>query len=315
MATPRSPDSAAPAPRAAADRAPGSDSPGPARPRQLGDILKAGSAHLEQAGVPQPRLIFEHLAAHVLGCRRLELYLRFDSTPSEAQVSGLRAGLRRLAAHEPLQHVMGFTEFLGHRIRTDRRALIPRPETEILVESVLSDESAWRLPQPAVADVGTGTGCIAISLALARPDASIMATDASADALALARENADALGAASRIRFVHGAWLAGATPGSLSAVVSNPPYVRAADCDRLEPHVRDHDPRLALDGGADGLDAYRALAAPAREALVPGGVLFLEIGYDQKDAVTAILSEAGYVDIACRPDLAGRDRVIRAVRP
>ncbi len=313
MPTPRSPDSAAPASRAGVERAPGAGAA--LRPRQLGEILKAGSAHLEQAGVPQPRLAFEHFAAHVLGCRRLELYLRFDSTPSDAQVSALRAGLRRLAAHEPLQYVMGFTEFLGHRFRTDGRALIPRPETEILVEAVLGEDSLWQRPTPALADVGTGTGCIAISLALARPAAAITAIDPSADALALARENAATLGAGDRVTFVSGEWLAGAAAGSLSAVVSNPPYVRTPDWARLEPHVRDHEPRLALDGGADGLAAYRPIATQAYAALTAGGLLFLEIGYDQKEAVTTILAEAGYGAIRCQPDLAGRDRVIRAVRP
>ncbi len=197
----------------------------------------------------------------------------------------------------------------------DRRALVPRPETEQLAEWVLAWAPLWARPKPVVADVGTGSGCLAVTLALERPAARVLATDTSSDALALARENAARHGVGGRLWFRQQDLLAGQPPASLDAVVSNPPYVATADWARCAATVRDFEPRAALDGGPDGLAVIRRLVRQARDALAPGGALFLEIGDRQAGAVRALLEAAGFADACVRRDHAGRDRLLRAVRP
>ena len=282
--------------------------------KRLLDVLQASTDYLAGKGVDQPRLQAEQLMSRTLNCPRLQLYLRFESILGEQELAPLRAGIRRLGAGEPLQYVLGDTEFMGRRFKVDRRALIPRGDTETLVEKVLACAPLWAHVRPALADVGTGTGCVAISLALARPEADYIAIDASEAALELARENAT-LNAVWGIEFRLGNLLAALPPASLDAVVANLPYISTDVCRGLPRHIREHEPLSALDGGADGLDLIRRLMEEAWERLRLGGWLFLEIGFDQGARVVEFLVQSGYAQAAVSQDLGGRDRVVQACRP
>ncbi|MDD5679299.1 MAG: peptide chain release factor N(5)-glutamine methyltransferase [Kiritimatiellae bacterium] len=312
----------------------------------LGSILDAVIARVQTSVPDESRLKCEWLASRVLCCSRLELALRREQCLTPLQVRQIEEGAARLAGGEPLQYILGEAEFMGRVFACDRRALIPRPETEQLAAWVLEDTRLWQNKAPSftqevaggtpvVADVGTGSGCIAISLALERPEGRYLATDTSAAALALARENAARHGVSARIRFVACDLLSAApskttfqhsaecwnvvtadstTFASLDAVVSNPPYVRTTDWAQLERSVRDCEPRAALDGGPDGLAVIRRLVAQAFQALKPGGVFFLEIGEDQGTAVLDLARAAGFRESHVRPDLAGKDRMVLAVK-
>lgn len=281
--------------------------------KKLLEVLQSGAEYLAGKGVENPRLVMEQLMAHALKCPRLQLYVQFESLLPEDMLVTLRAGIKRLGAGEPLQYVVGDTDFMGHRFRTDKRALIPRPDTEPLVNAVLACEALWTIAKPAVADIGTGSGCIVVSLALARPAADYRAVDRSEQALALARENAAQNGVADLIRFLSGDLLGGFESASLDAVVANLPYIPSADCLTLPRHIAGHEPMSALDGGADGLDLIRRLAAEARRVLRPGGWIFLEIGFDQGARVVDTLVANGFAEPAVLQDLGQRDRVVRAV--
>ena len=249
--------------------------------------------------------------------------------------------LDRVIAGEPIQYVVGNTDFLGRVFQCDKRALIPRPETEELVEVVLDVVGAASrrdssncglnpLPQKPfqIIDVGTGTGCIAISLALALPNAHVIATDISMDALALARENADALfvvppsggtdrlkpGLQTNLKFRQADLLDGFEPDSADIIVSNPPYIAENEAASLAPEIREYEPHSALFAGADGLAVIRRLVVQSRAVLRPGGWLFMEIGENQGAAVQKILKDAGFVEIEVRKDLAGHDRIAQARR-
>ncbi len=276
---------------------------------RLLDVLRAATEYLGARGVENPRLVTEQLMSHVIGCPRLQLYVRFEGILTEPQLEALRRGVKRLAAGEPLQYVLGDAGFMGHMFKADRRALIPRPDTEPLVTAVLGCDPLWAGGSPRIADVGTGSGCIAISLALARP-AVYTAVDVSEDALSLARENAALLQVADRITFRYGDLLAGFEAGSLDAVVANLPYIRTAEMAALPRHIREHEPLSALDGGEDGLSFIRRLAEESRGVLRADGWLFLEIGFDQGAAVAGYLTKCGYKDVTIHPDLGGRDRVV-----
>ncbi|MBI2438357.1 MAG: peptide chain release factor N(5)-glutamine methyltransferase [Lentisphaerae bacterium] len=296
----------------------------------LAAILAAVACRVRAAAPEEARLNCEWLLSRALGCARLELSARRDQRLTESQVRRIEEGALRLAAGEPLQYVLGEAEFMGRVFACDARALIPRPETEQLVARLLAETTLWQTEAPVIAEVGAGSGCIVISLALERPAGRYLATDTSPAALALARENAARHGVSARIHFIAGDLLSGATPNttfqhsaecwnvvtagsmSLDAVVSNPPYVRAADLPALAPTVRDYEPTEALLGGADGLCVIRPLIAQAFPALKPGGTLFLEIGCDQGQAVREIAHSAGFHDIQVHPDLAGKDRIMRA---
>jgi release factor glutamine methyltransferase len=222
--------------------------------------------------------------------------------------------VERRERREPLQHLTGSQEFYGLELAVDRRALIPRPETEGLVDAVLGET----LPHEArVLDIGTGSGCIAIALAVARADLVLVAVDRSAQALELARENASRHGVGHRIEFqrlgvedLPGPW-----PGGFDAVVSNPPYVSEAEWGGLEPEVREYEPREALVAGASGLEAYRCLAPVSLGLLRPDGRLVVELGYGQAEAVRQIVASAGLLVIRLLRDLRGIDRVLVARRP
>jgi release factor glutamine methyltransferase len=284
-------------------------------PRALKAVLEASADFLSRHGVEEARLKSELLATRLLNCRRLDLYLRYDLVLSEKQLEAMRRGVKRAAAGEPVQYVMGQTEFMGHVFKVDKRALIPRPETEVLVDEVLKCQPLWQSAKPLIVDVGTGCGCIAISLAKARPQAAYVALDVSPDAVALARENAAALGVSEAIVFAAAELSDCLEPEVAGAVVANLPYIRSGDCDTLPVHIRDHEPRLALDGGPTGLVTIEAVVQDSAIALRPGGYIFLEIGCDQAAAVSGLLQASGFEQIQIKPDLAGRDRIAQAVWP
>ena len=288
-------------------------------PRTVKGVLEAAAGYLASKQIENPRLAGELLLSRLLRCKRLELYLRFDAALSDKQLEAMRRGIRRVAAGEPVQYVLGETDFMGHILKVDKRALIPRPETEGLVETVLSCQDLWTggAPgtRPIIVDVGTGSGCIVISLALARPEGVYIGLDTSAEALDLARENAAALGVAERVCLTAAELTDAVEPESLRAIVSNPPYVPTSAYEALPAHIRDHEPRVALDGGHNGLAVTEALIADAAMALAGGGFLFLEIGADQGRAVSDLLRASGFEQIAIRKDLAGRDRVAVARLP
>lgn len=278
------------------------------------EVLKASAGYLEGKGLEQPRYTAEHLLARALACKRLDLYLRFDAVPGPAQLDRVRAGLRRCAAGEPLQYVLGDVEFMGHTIKVDRRVLIPRPETEEVVAHAIR-AAAGLGPRLAVADVGTGSGCVAVSLAAALPGAFVAASDIDAGALEVAAANVAASGMGGRIGLRRDDLLGAVAPGLLDLVVANLPYIPSAECDRLDPSVRSYEPRIALDGGEDGLELIGRLAGQARRALRPGGVLVLEIGHNQGEAAAAAIAAAGFAAIGVEPDMAGRQRIVRGAVP
>lgn len=278
--------------------------------KRLLDVLQASAEYLAGKGVADSRLQAEQLMAHVLRCSRMQLYVRFETLLQEPQLVPLRDGIRRLAAGEPLQYILGDVEFMGYRFKVDRRALIPRPDTETLVTTVLECGDLREGGPHAIADVGTGTGCVVISLAKERPGNRYVAVDLHPSALELARENAEMNGVADRIEFRAGDLLTGFGEGELDAVVSNPPYIASEACARLPRHIREHEPLPALDGGADGLDLIRRLVEESRRVLKPGGWLFMEIGFDQAEAVVGIFADNGYERTTVKPDLGGRDRVV-----
>lgn len=269
---------------------------------------------LADAGVEDARDEAELLLARVLGTGRAGLIARRDDDLSDDDRARFRAWIARRERREPFQHLTRTQEFRGLPFQVGPDVLIPRPETEGLVEAVLDLE----LPgDAAVADLGCGSGCIAIALAVERPGWRLAALDVSAPALALARKNADCLGVASRIDFVHGTMTALPAPwsGRFDAVASNPPYVALDAWRGLEPEVRDHEPRIALTPGPTGLEMYRAMAPEAFRVLAPGGALVVELGHDSEAGAKAAFAGAGFEVEGVRPDFQGIPRVLVARRP
>jgi release factor glutamine methyltransferase len=284
-------------------------------PRRLGELLAAGAEWLERRGVAEARLDCELLAARLLRLPRLSLPMESERLLPQSQVEALRRDVLRLASGEPLQYVLAEWDFRGHTLTVDRRALVPRPETEQLVQQILDTPEVWRHHHPAIADIGTGSGCIVIALALERPAGRYLAIEREAGALELARENAARHGVAERIAFRQGEGCCGVAPGSLDAIVSNPPYIATGALAALPRNVRDFEPRAALDGGADGLAVLREIVHDAAMTLRPRGWCFLEIGDDQGSAVRSLLERAGFAECAILRDLAGKVRYARGRLP
>jgi release factor glutamine methyltransferase len=282
-------------------------------PKTVAGILDATATYLAGKGVDESRLAAEHLLGRLLNCKRLELHSRASEVLNDKQLDAMRRGMKRLAGGEPVQYVLGQWDFMGRTFKVDRRALIPRPETEILVETVLKCGPLWTRQKPSIVDVGTGSGCIVISLALAKPDALYLALDTSDEALELARANAVAAGLGEKIAFTNGEMCDLVEPASLDAIVANLPYIPTAEYEKLPVHIRNHEPRAALDGGPTGRTVIELVVQDAAMALKPGGFLFLEIGEDQATAVTALLEGAGFDAIETVKDLAGRDRVVKGI--
>jgi release factor glutamine methyltransferase len=247
--------------------------------------------------------------------------LKKDEPAPAGFADALHASVERRARHEPVAYILGFREFYGRRFGVSPDVLIPRPETEFLVELALegleppqSNASRAATRSPRLLDVGTGSGCIAITVALERPDVRVIATDTSERAIVIAAENARAWTVADRVSFVHDS-LTGQLTGEIDVVVSNPPYVPDHDRAALPPDVRDYEPAAALFAGTDGLDVIRALVPASARALVAGGRLLFEIGQGQAEAIEAIVGGAGLVLEGLRPDLAGIPRVAIARKP
>jgi release factor glutamine methyltransferase len=270
----------------------------------VAEVVKRSAAYLAGKGVPSPRVDAEHLVATALGLSRLDVYLEHDRPLTEAQLAACREFVQRRGAREPLAYVIGEWGFRRLTLRVDRRALIPRPETEIVVErclALLAD-----LAEPRVLDVGTGSGAIALAIADEHPDARVTATDVSSDALALAAENVERLGLGDRMRLLRHD-LADPLPGGpYDLVVSNPPYVDPDDLHALQPEVRDWEPRCALVGRG----ATAAVARGARVALRRGGHLVVEVADGTAEEIASLLTELGFRDVGCTADLAGRMRVV-----
>ncbi|QRO00937.1 peptide chain release factor N(5)-glutamine methyltransferase [Archangium violaceum] len=276
-------------------------------------VLTWTTQHFEKRGVDAPRLTAEVLLAHVLKTTRVRLYVDLDRPMEKTELTTFRALIERRMAGEPTQYLTGVREFYNRPFKVDPRVLIPRPETELLVEAALH-----RLPKDApgtALDVCTGSGCLAISLAAERPQATVLATDLSPDACTLARENAQALGVAERVTVLQGDLYAPLPPDArFDVVVSNPPYIATGEIAGLSPEVR-REPRMALDGGPDGLVLIRKVVQGARRVLKPGGLLAMEIGETQGDAVKALLQAAGYDDARVEKDLERRDRLAFGTQP
>lgn len=271
------------------------------------DLIQKTAPFLEKAGVPDARLDTELLVAHVLHLKRMDLYLQFERVLSDRELDQLRPLVKRRAAREPLQHILGAVEFAGVQVRCTAQALVPRPETEWLAERVI--HLLTEQPAAQMLEIGTGSGAIALSVARACPGVAVVATDLSEEALALARSNAESNDLRARVDFRAGDLFAPLRAGeAFDLIVSNPPYIPSAEIAVLPPEVR-HDPVLALDGGADGLDVIRRLIADARKHLKPGGWLVMEIGYRQDGAVRSLLETAGWSAIELDRDLQGVVRI------
>lgn len=276
------------------------------------DLLRTTARYFEERGTGAPRLGAERLLAHVLGCKRVDLYLSGERVLHDGELGRYRELVRAYAGGEPLQYLVGETEFMGLPLRTDRRALIPRPETEILVEAVVKRGAEHAGPLR-ILELGTGCGAIAVALATQLPRAEIWCTELRPEAAALARENCQRHGVTDRVRLVVADGFAAVAPelgGSFDALVSNPPYVRSDDIASLPALVREHEPLAALDGGADGLRFHRLLCGAALGFLAPGGTLAVEIGADQGSAVRALFAAAAVQDLIVLRDYGGHERVV-----
>ncbi|MCG3130271.1 MAG: Release factor glutamine methyltransferase [Phycisphaerae bacterium] len=295
-----------------------SSSPDLATPWTVQRLLTSSRDFLAERGVDDARLCAEVLLAHVLRCRRIELYARFDRVPDDDQRSRLRELVKRAAAAEPVAYLTGRREFFSLEFHVTPDVLIPRPETELLVESVLDDRARASHPNPRILELGVGSGCIIISILKQLPAATGVGIDISPAAVVVAQENARRLGVSDRLTAAVADWLALPPelipPGGFDLVVANPPYIAAAAVAELAPGIRDFEPRPALTDGADGLDFYRRTAAGARAVLADRGAIFLEIGDHQADAVADIFTTAGFRRVASGRDrTTGRERVLHFV--
>jgi release factor glutamine methyltransferase len=278
------------------------------------ELAKQAGVFLGERGIENGRLEAELLLSGILGNRRLDLYLQYDRPVTADEIARYRAAVRRRLRREPLQYILGEVDFRRLRLSVDRRALIPRPETEVLVGTVL--EWAGGRPDLSAIDIGTGSGAIALSLAVEGEFGRIVATDVSADAIELARHNAQRCGVAGRIEFRHGElWADNGDGARFDVVVSNPPYIAESERSSLEPEVRDWEPAGALFAGADGLSVVNAIVDGAWDQLNEGGLLAVEIGAGQGDAVRERACERGYAAVRVITDLAGRQRIALASKP
>jgi release factor glutamine methyltransferase len=279
-------------------------------------LMRWSGEYLEGKGVERGRLDAEHLLADVLGLERLQLYLQFDRPVVGPELDRFRPLLKRRAKREPLQYILGRVGFRELELEVDRDVLIPRPETEILLDEVLAWSRGLGVEGLEALDLGTGSGAIALSLLREGPFSRVVATDLSEAALAVARRNSEATGLSEGVEFRAGSFFDPvADHESFDLVVSNPPYVAEAEAPALQPEVRDWEPSQALFGGPDGLAAIRTIVAGAGVHLKPGGMLALEVGSSQSGPVVALLESTGeYTDVRVRRDLTGRERVVLSRR-
>lgn len=286
----------------------------------VGELAKWAADDFRARGLESPRLEAELLVAFALGISRVDVIVRGERVLTPAELTRLRDLVKRRRAHEPMAYLRGEREFYGRVFKVDRRVLVPRPDTETLVDVALARTPDFALGGR-VLDLCTGSGCVAITLARQRPTTDVVATDLSADALDVARDNALRLGAYN-IAFLQGDLTSALHGGRLpwrpvcfELIVSNPPYVATGDCEHLMPDVRDFEPRIALDGGPDGLDFYRRIARDAPPLLTRAGVLAVEVGAGEAADVARLFADAGLQDVEITRDLGRIERVVAGRRP
>ncbi|MEO8876027.1 MAG: peptide chain release factor N(5)-glutamine methyltransferase [Polyangiaceae bacterium] len=293
-------------------------SPTEREPWTVQSLLKWAADDFKSKGIDSPRLDAEVLLGWALGKTRIELVIESKLELEGTDLAKFRDAVKRRRTHEPVAYLLGNREFFGRNFKVDRRVLVPRPDTEALVEVALERSRHVSMSMRAL-DLCTGSGCVGITLARERPTSQVVLTDLSADALTVARENALRLGAYNLACFQGD--LFAALPASANAkmrfdiVVSNPPYIATAEIATLMPDVRDFEPKLALDGGADGLDLVRRIVSDAAKHLEKNGIVALEIGYDEAERTRGIFTEHGYADIETRRDYGKIERVISARWP
>ncbi len=276
-------------------------------------VLEWTVPYLQENGSDAPRLEAEILLAHARGCPRIQLYTQFDEPLSDDQRNVMRDLVRRRASHEPVAYLVGYREFYGIEFHVTPDVLIPRPDTETLVLELI--ELARGKAAPRILDIGTGSGCIAIAAAVNLPNCTVAAVDISERALEIAKSNATRHGVDDRIDFRSGSLFEPIADDRYDFVVSNPPYVVKTEIDTLQIDVCKYEPRLALDGGGDGLDVLRQLVNHASRYLTPGGHILYEMDSSQSDALCEMISADGaYEGVRVIPDLAGRPRVVHAHR-
>lgn len=274
------------------------------------EIIKRTTEFFEKRGVESPRLNAELLIGHALGLKRMQLYLQFERPLMEPELEKIRPLVKRRGNREPLQYIVGETDFAGLKLKVDRRALIPRPETEHLVELVVQQLTA----APAtILDLGTGSGAIALALAKHWPSATVTAVDESDDALVLAAENATTCGLAERVRFLKSDWFSAVPTGErFDLIVSNPPYLSDEETAATEPEVKDFEPRSALSAGANSAADLEKIIHEAKSRLNPGGLLACETGIAQHAALLKLAADCGYARAESRRDLTSRERCLFA---
>ena len=282
-----------------------------------GETIAKADAYLAAKGVPDAHVAAELLAARLLRTGRGMLAGETGREADARQLEAMRRGMKRLVAGEPLQYVLGEWDFRTLTLNCDRRALIPRPETEELVSRVHRFLDAAPDGEKFVVDVGTGTGAIILSLAKeSRRNCVWLGTDISEDAVALAKENAERCGLGDKVRFAVADGLDDFDePGVIDVIVSNPPYIESSVCETLDPRVKDWEPRMALDGGRSGLEFYERYLGDALNLLKPGGAVFFEIGDGQGEAISRLMFDYGFEDILVEKDYAGLDRYASARLP
>lgn len=278
-------------------------------------LVKAWTAakdRLKDAGIDQPSIDARLMLEVAAGVSRTEIVTDPYRELTPEQQATLEEYLSRRARREPVSHIIGRKGFWKILLQVNKNVLTPRPETEVIVDEVLK-----AFPEQmgfSMLDLGVGSGTILLAVLAERPAAKGLGIDASADALAVAKDNAASLDLNTRAAFMHGDWTAGLGDAGFDLVVSNPPYIPTAVIDTLEPEVRDHEPRLALDGGTDGLDAYRLLAPEILRVLKPAGMFAVEIGHDQAKDVEALFRAAGAQEVRTVKDLSTHDRVVTGVK-
>jgi release factor glutamine methyltransferase len=276
------------------------------------EIIKKTTDFFAVKGIEQPRLNAELLIGHALGLKRMQLYLQFEQMLTEPDLEKIRPLVRRRGQREPLQYIIGETEFAGLRLKVDRRALIPRPETELLVEKVVGFCST---PPARILDLGVGSGAIALALAKAFPTATVVAVDTSDDALNLARENTVTAGFSDRVTLLQSNWFSNVSPSEpFELIVANPPYLSTAETAETTPEVRGFEPLSALTaaGGQDGLGDLRTIIADAPRFMSAGGLIALETGPAQHSELLVMLEAAGFARRISQQDLTDRDRFVFA---
>jgi release factor glutamine methyltransferase len=276
------------------------------------EMIQWGTSYLAEKGFDESRLTIEHLLSHVLRLRRVQLYTNFEKPLTDAELASFKALLQRRLQHEPLQYIVGTTEFMGREFVVDKRVLIPRPESELLVEVAVryAKENFPRLPSR-ILDIGTGSGCLAVSCAAMIQDAAVTAFDISDDAIHVAGMNAEKNGVSDKIVFSVGDVFkinAADFPEKFHLIVSNPPYISKADFEELQPEIRVFEPSLATTDGDDGLSFYRCIAGIARTLLEPNGAVIAEHAFDQSAGVENIFREAGWGSTESVKDYSGNPR-------